>query len=117
MGRRIARRPSPDQPVLAINGNMVLVAESRNGKIDRRHGAIGPRFRFGVFYRPARVAVLLRELGRLVLPVVRNAAFLDRALFLNRITLLGSGDNRGVDDLTSHGQKAGRAQGLVETGE
>src|SRR3954454_19331749 len=58
---------------------MVLIAEGRDGEIDRRH-AILLRLGFRVFDGPARVAVLLSELRGLVLPVLgmrpsRSACF------------------------------------------
>ena len=57
---------------------------------------------------------LWAELGGLGLPVLGNAAFLDRLLLAFRAALLGRGDERGVDDLPAHRDQAGLAQRRVE---
>jgi hypothetical protein len=69
---------------------MVLVAERRDREVDRRHTPILTRLRLGVFDRPARIPVFLRELRRLVLPVGGNLAFLDRLLLFDRVALFAS---------------------------
>ncbi len=68
---------------------MVLVAERPDREVDRRHTPILTRLRLGVFDRPARVPVFLRELRGLVLPVGGNLAFLDRLLLFDRLRCLG----------------------------
>ncbi len=97
-----------------VDRHMVLVSEGGDGEIDRRNRAVVPHFGFRVFDRPARIAIFLRELRRLVLPALWNAAVLDRLLLVVRIALLGRGDNRGVDDLAGHREKAGLAQRCVK---
>jgi len=42
---------------------MVLVAEGRNGDVDRRKRSVGIRLGLAEFYRRASVAVFVRELG------------------------------------------------------
>ena len=111
----VRRRPFADQPMRPVDRDMVLVTERRDGEIDRRNRSVFPHLGFRVFDRPARIAILLRELLRLVLPVVGNAAVLDRLLLLDRVALLGRGDDRRVDDLAAHRQKAGVAQRRVES--
>src|SRR6266481_8028191 len=54
-----------------------------------------------VLLRPARVRVLLRILGRLLLPSLRCLAGLDRLVLLLRVALLGHRHNRGVNDLAA----------------
>jgi hypothetical protein len=51
----------------AIDAEMVFIAEGRNRQIDARP-PLFVRFGFGVFERPACVAVLLAQLGGLVSP-------------------------------------------------
>jgi len=111
---RVRGCPVADQAEAAIDRDVIFVAERRDRQVDRRQAAVLARRGLGVFNRPARVAVLLRELRRLVPPVVGDAAFLDRGLLLDRIALLGRRHDRGVGDLTTHRQEAFRAQRRVE---
>jgi hypothetical protein len=74
-----------------------LVAEGRDREIDTRC-TICARLGLGVFDRPGCVAVLLPQLGRLLRPLRRDAAFLDLALLAVGVALLRRGDDRGVDD-------------------
>ena len=114
VGRGVGRVPAPDQPMLAIDRDMVLVAEGRDGDVDRRNRPVGPRLGLAEFDRPARVAVLVPELGRLRLPGLGDAPVLDGLLFLLGIALLGRCDKRSVDDLAAHGDVPGLAQRRVE---
>ena len=82
IGGGVGRLPFADQAEAAVDRDMVLVAEGRDGDVDRRRGAVRPLLRLGELHRPARVAILLAQLGGLVLPGLRNAAFLDRLLLL-----------------------------------
>src|SRR5271170_1515969 len=81
----------------------------RDREINPR-GAVRARLGLGVFDRPARIAVLLAQLGRLVRPRRWDAALLDVALLAVGIALLGRGDDRGIDDLAAHRQKPGRRE-------
>ena len=83
----VRRRPVADQAEAPIDRDVVLVAERRDREVDRRHYPILARLRLGVFDRPARIPVFLRELRRLVLPVGGNVAFLDRLLLFDRVAL------------------------------
>src|SRR5271154_3440493 len=105
VARSVRRRPGPDQAMGAVDADMVLVAESRDRQIDALRPVLG-RFGFRVFDRPARVAILLAQFGGVALPVLGNAAFLDVLLLGLGVALLGSRNNRGVDDLAAHGEKA-----------
>src|SRR5438067_3034871 len=49
-----------------------------------------------------------------MLPILWYAPLLDRLLLVRGVTLLGSGDNGGVDDLSTHSKIAQRSQRLVE---
>jgi hypothetical protein len=60
----------------AINRDVVLVAEGWDRQIDTM-GAVVCWLGLGVFDCPARIAILLREFGRPLLPAIRNAAFTD----------------------------------------
>src|SRR5215467_2142799 len=97
----------------SIDADVVLVAEGRDSQIDTRP-AFFARLSLGVFDRPARVAVLLAQLGGVVRPLRRDAAFLDVALLAIRIALYRRGDNRGIDDLAAHRQEPGRGQCRIE---
>src|ERR1041385_184851 len=60
--------------------HMVLVAEGRDSQIDARP-ALFAWLGLRVFDRPARVAVLLAQLGGVIRPLRRDKAFFDVALF------------------------------------
>ncbi len=64
VGGGVGRVLAPDQPVLAVDGDMVLVAECRDGDVDWRNRPTRPRLGLAELDRPARVAVLLPELRR-----------------------------------------------------
>src|ERR1700756_785600 len=75
-------------PARALPGSPVTIpaiAENRDRQIDGRRRAVLFRLGLGKLHRPARVAILLAELGRLVFPVLRNKAFLDRLLLFVRV--------------------------------
>src|SRR6202049_2047355 len=90
----------------AVDADVVLVAEGWDREIDTG-GTIFARLGLGVFDRPACVAILLPQLGRLLRPLRRDAALLDLALLAVGVALLRRGDNRGIDDLAAHRQKPG----------
>ena len=73
MGRGIARQPFADQAMLAVDRDVVLVAKRWNGDVDGWDGPILARLCLGELHRPARIAVLLPQLGGLVLPGIGNA--------------------------------------------
>ena len=66
----VGRRPFANEAEAAADLDAGFVAERRNRQIDRRQRAVFARFGLAVFHRPARVAVLLRELFRLVRPAL-----------------------------------------------
>ena len=68
-----------------VDRYVILVAERRNGQIDRWQRAVLARLGPGVFDRPASIAILLRQFRRLVLPAVGNTPVLDR--FFSAIVL------------------------------
>ncbi len=65
------------------------VVECRNGDVDRRNRPIRPGLGLAELDRPARIAVILPELGWLGFPGLRNAPLLDRLLLLLGVALLG----------------------------
>jgi hypothetical protein len=97
----------------AVDADVIFVTEGRDREINVRC-AIRARLSFGVFDRPARIAVLLPQLGRLACPRCRDAAFFDVTLLAIVIALLGRGDDRGIDDLAAHRQKAGHCQRRIK---
>lgn len=94
MRGRVRRRPIADQPMSPVDRDVIFVAKSRNSQIDARRLVLA-RAGLGVFNRPAGVAILLGELGRLLIPILWNTLFLDRLFLSARVALLGRGDNRG----------------------
>ena len=105
--RRMGRRPGADQAMTSVDDNVVLVAEGWRRDVDARRPVVG-RLRLGELHRPAGIAILLRELGRLVFPGLGNPAGSDVSLLAIDVALLGRGHNRGVDDLTAHGPPMAR---------
>ena len=89
MRRGIADQPAADQPVPAIGVDVVLVAELGDRQIDQRRRARA-RLGLGRLDGPAGIAVLLGELGRLVLPALRHPAVLDRLLLGLVLRCLGA---------------------------
>jgi hypothetical protein len=85
-------QPAADQPVTPIDTDVVLITELRDRHIDHRRLAV-TRPGFGGLDGPTRITILLPELGRLGLPVLRHAAFPDRLLLGLGMALLGRGDD------------------------
>jgi hypothetical protein len=76
VARRIADPPTADQAMPAIDAEMIFITKGRDRQIDARP-ALCVRFGFGVFDRPACVAVLLAQLGWLaLLPIVGECGLL-----------------------------------------
>src|SRR5258707_4309080 len=98
---RVRRIPFADQLVRLVHADMVLVAVEA----------------LVVLLRPARVRVLLRILGRLLLPSLRRLAGLDRLVLLLRVALLGHRHNRGVNDLAAARNVARGLEMLAEARE
>ena len=93
----------------AVDAEMIFITKGRDCEINPRY-AIRARFGLGVLDRPARIAILLAQLGGLLRPRRWDAALLDLALLAVGVALLWRGDDRGVDDLAAHRQKPGRRQ-------
>src|SRR5262249_25076364 len=74
-----------DELVLAVNDDVVLVAVEA----------------FLVLLAPARILILLRILGQMLLPPFRRLADFDRLILLTPVVLLGRTHNRGIDNLTA----------------
>jgi hypothetical protein len=85
VNRGIALGVAADQLVLAIDANVVLVTVVA----------------FSALLGPTRVLVLLRVLGRLLLPYLGRFAPFDRLVLVTAVALLGRADNGGVDDLAT----------------
>ena len=79
-----------------------------------RRRAVGAWLGFRELHRPACIAVLLAQPCRASPPLRRDAASLDVRLLGIGVALLRCGDQARVDDLTGHGNVAGRAHGLIE---
>jgi hypothetical protein len=77
--RRIGERPAADKAMPAVDADMIFVTKGRDREINAR-GAVRARLSFGGFDRPARIAVLLPQLGWLLRPLCRDAAFFDVTL-------------------------------------
>lgn len=79
MGIGGARVPGADQAVRAVDADMVLVAEHRDGKIDRfeRLGISAfPHLGLGVLHAPACISILLPDPRRFVFPAFRDVTSL-----------------------------------------
>ncbi len=72
--------PFSDEAEAAVDGDVVTVAKGRDRQIDPRQRAVLTGFGLGELHRPARIAVLVPQLGRLVVPVMRHLAGLDGVL-------------------------------------
>src|SRR5437868_12024417 len=97
----------------SIDADVVLVAEP-----DQREARpLRLAWPWCIFDRTARVAVPLTQLGGVV-PLRRDAAFLDVALLAIAIALFRRGDNRGIDDLAAHRQEPGQTtcEGSIRRG-
>src|SRR5689334_15623918 len=114
MGRRIRGQPSADEAETAIDRDVVAIAENRDRQIDRRRHADFARLGLGELDRPAGIAVLVAELGRLALPVRRHSAGLDVLLLRPRVALARRSHQAGIDDLARHGDVAGGPQHCIE---
>ena len=97
----------------AIGGDVSLVAEGRNGDVDRCR-PVGARLSLRELHSPARVAVLLTAPCRVLAPILRDAASLDIRLLGIGVALLRRSDEARVHDLTRHGNIAGLVDGLIE---
>src|SRR5262245_64515653 len=71
IGSGVCGCPSTNEAETAIDRDMVLIAKKRYCQIDWRRRAILARFGLAEFDRPARVALLVPQLGRLDLPIRR----------------------------------------------
>src|ERR1700730_2634289 len=111
---RVGRRPFADEAETAIDRDVILIAEDRDCKIDGWRGTVCGRLSLGELHRPSGVAILLPQLGGLVLPAVGNAPLLDRFLLFLRVALARRGDQAGVDDLARHSDVARFPQCRVE---
>ena len=116
MGCGMGDGPAADQAALAINADVVFVAERGHGNVDLWR-AVFTRPGLGEFHRPARVAVLPRQLGGLVHPVRRNVPGLDRRPLSLGVALLRRRHDGGVDDLPAHCQITRRLQRGIEAAE
>lgn len=89
----VSHLPAPDEAVPPVDAGVALVAEDGDGDV----GVAGPVLalaRLAEHPRPARVAILLAQLGGLVLPVLRDAAGLDRRLLRRGVALARGAETR-----------------------
>ena len=103
--------------MLAVDRDMVLIAEGRDRDVDRRQRAIRLRLGFRELDRPARVPILVPELGRPLLPGGGDAPGLDLLLLLLRVALARRRDQAGIDDLPGHRDVTRLAQHRLEARE
>ena len=82
----------PDDAILAVDGDVTLAAEDRDGDVDRL-GTIGAGLGLGMLDRPARIRVFLRRLRGFAGPdLLCGPARLDGRLLAVRIALARGGD-------------------------
>ena len=96
--RCIGHLVAPDQLVPGVHIHMVLVA----------------KVAVAVLLRPAGVAVLLAQLGGVLLPVCRCLASLHGFVLVSAIALFRHRHDRGINHLTATGHVALRRKVLVE---
>ena len=106
MGRGIGHLPSPDEAVPPVDAGMAFVTEDRDGYVGVMR-AVLVLARLAEHQRPARMAVLLAQLRRPVLPIVGDAARFDLCLLGRTVALLRRRDQAGIDNLARHGDVAG----------
>jgi hypothetical protein len=114
IGRRVGDDIAPQQPVLAIDADMIFVAEHRHRDL-RLPPVAGTRRRLALtptLDGPASVAVDLRPPRRF--PFGRHPATFDRLLHGPGQPWPARLDHRRVDDLPAHRQPALLAQQRVE---
>ena len=102
---RVRCRRCPDEPMAPVDGNVVFVPKSRDGNVDARRAVIGGLC-LRELHRPACIAILLRELGRLVLPSLRDPAGPDIGLLAIGVALTWAGSGQ-VDASGRHRQASG----------
>src|SRR5215470_17474478 len=98
MHTRVGHVILPDQLVLGIRIHVVLVAVKA----------------LAMLLGPARILVFLSVLRRLLLPILRRLATLDRLVLLARVALSGHRHDAGIDDLTTASDVPLRTEMLVE---
>ncbi len=101
MARRVGHRPLADELVLRVDVDVVLVA------------VMG----LAVLLRPARIGVLLAELGGLFLPLFGHSAFLDGLVVPAAVALARHFDETGIHDDTFLAVQAEGGEVPVETRE
>jgi hypothetical protein len=100
-------------PKPAVDAEVALVAEDRDGEVDRRDGAVLRGLRLGELHRPARVPILVAELGGSRLPLGRDPARLDLGLLRGRVALTWGRNQGRINDLARHRDVASRPQRLI----
>ena len=114
VGRSVGHVPAPEHPMFTVDRDMVLVAECRNGDVDRRTHPVGPRLGLAELDRPARRGPCAGAWSARPSRSSGKRPFLNGLLLVFGVPLLGRGDQRRVDDLAAHGDVAGLAQRRVE---
>src|SRR5262245_420877 len=96
--RRIGHLVAPDQLVLGIRIHVVLVSEKTPA----------------MPLRPARVAVLLAQFGRPIIPLLRYPTSLHRLVLIATVALRRNRHNRGINHLPTTRHVAFGSEVLVE---
>jgi hypothetical protein len=116
IGGRICHRPSPDQTMAPVDADMALVTKGRHSDVHLL-GPVLPRLGLGELHTPARVTVLLAQLGGLVLPLLRDAAGLQIGFLILCVALARSCEEAGIDDLAGHRDGSSRTDRRIKAGE
>src|SRR3977135_2474341 len=74
-----------------------------------------PEKTLAVLLRPARVAILLAQFGRLVVPRLRYPSGLHRRVLVTTVALLGNRHDRGINHLPTTRHVALGGEVLVKT--
>src|SRR5690349_16479898 len=114
MDGRVRSQPFANEAKAPVDRDVVAVAEYRNCQIEPRCGAVLPWFGLAELDGPAGVAILVVELGRFALPILRHPPGLDVVLLRLRVVLTWRSHQAGIDDLTRHGDITGGPQQHIE---
>lgn len=87
------RFPFANEPELPVDGDVRLVAKERDADVRCGDRSVILPFCFREFQCPARMAILMRQLYRLVLPVLWDPSLPKTGFFSVRIALLWSSGN------------------------
>lgn len=106
---RVRGDPGSDQPVAAVDADVVIIAEGRHRHVDPLRAILG-RLRLRPLDRSPRIPILMGELGWPSLPGVGQPPRLQIRFLGLGVASIGRCHHRGIDDLPAHRQETGLPQ-------